>query len=588
MKELSISKNKSKIRFTFSILLFFIISLFTACDNFLFNGNLKELITEDIGTNISFFEYNDESSQHIDKTFIIGKTVSSKDFPEFLHEETMIVGWQYLKNPRTASTEMPSNYYLNERAYISTIYVSPEPAYLYAVWKKKCTITFVTGCDVQLAPYVLPEGYTVPFEDYNKWGQNLTKPKYAFRNWYLDAECTQEFDYNEPVMGNITLYAKWVEQITVTYHSNDGTNRTQSNTYDVGTSAYVEDCYFGERSGYGFVCWTIDPAQNTPDPENHVIYKYFDDLTEPLTTDINLYAVWSTDVITITYKENCNIPGIAQNRTRLVHYGKGAHVPIGRYFTEYGWDMIYYDWNKTGYEIKGFDFSASATKENMQFKYEWGSYVNKTSGLRYYLITSDITLYAVWDAKTYNIHFMCEENDPSGFTYQYQYESCEIDYNTRIPRPVNDPVRNGYTFDNWYIQEWNYSTQESTYKLYDFSTIVNEDSFGNSPDIYLYGLFTEGGTSTGNIAANISFSESPESDISGLVTGPTETATNSITFTAASGYDEYRWYLDDQSLSTTETFTIDTSGLAQGNYNVMLVVKSGEDYYSWQGTLTKS
>ena len=320
MKELSISKNKSKIRFTLSILLFFIISLFTACDSFLFNGNLKELITEDIGTNISFFEYNDESSQHIDKTFIIGKTVSSKDFPEFLHEETMIVGWQYLKNPRTASTEMPSNYFLNERAYISTIYVSPEPAYLYAVWKKKCTITFVTGCDVQLAPYVLPEGYTVPFEDYNKWNQNLTKPKYAFRNWYLDEECTQEFDYNEPVMGNITLYAKWVEQVTVTYHSNDGRNRTSVFTNDVGTeNFYVDDYCFGERSGYGFVGWAESASATTPK-------YYYSDNISVLTEDINLYAVWSTDVITITYKENCNISGIAQNRTRQVHYGKGAQI----------------------------------------------------------------------------------------------------------------------------------------------------------------------------------------------------------------------------------------------------------------------
>lgn len=579
MKELSISKNKSKIRFTLSILLFFIISLFTACDTFLFNGNLKELITEDIGTNISFFEYNDESSQHIDKTFIIGKTVSSKDFPEFLHEETMIVGWQYLKNPRTASTEMPSNYFLNERAYISTIYVSPEPAYLYAVWKKKCTITFVTGCDVQLAPYVLPEGYTVPFEDYNKWGQNLTKPKYAFRNWYLDAECTQEFDYNEPVMGNITLYAKWVEQITVTYHSNDGTNRTDKRVYDVFSDVYIDDYCLGERSGYGFVGWARSASASTPD-------YYFDNTIPNITQDINLYAVWSTDVITITYKENCNISGIAQNRTRLVHYGKGAHVPIGRYFTETSWNWIYYDWAKTGYEIKGFDFSASATVNTMHFN-PWGNYNNGSVVLSYYELVSDITLYAVWGAKTYNVHFLCEETDPSGLTYQYQYEYCEVDYNTAIPRPANNPVRSGYTFDNWYIKEWNNYTDGFIYKLYDFSTIVNENTFGLNPDIWIYAKFTEGGAIIGNINATITL-ENIESDIPDIVTGPTETGTNLVTFTAASGYDEYRWYLDDQSLSTTETFTIDTSGLAQGNYTVMLVVKRGEDYYSWQGTLTKS
>ncbi len=577
MKELSISKNKSKIRFTLSILLFFIISLFTACDSFLFNGNLKELITEDIGTNISFFEYNDESSQHIDKTFIIGKTVSSKDFPEFLHEETMIVGWQYLKNPRTASTEMPSNYFLNERAYISTIYVSPEPAYLYAVWKKKCTITFVTGCDVQLAPYVLPEGYTVPFEDYNKWSQNLTKPKYAFRNWYLDEECTQEFDYNEPVMGNITLYAKWVEQVTVTYHSNDGRNRTSVFTNDVGTeNFYVDDYCFGVRSGYGFVGWAESASATTPK-------YYYSDNISVLTEDINLYAVWSTDVITITYKENCNISGIAQNRTRQVHYGKGAHVPIGRYFTETSWNWIYYDWAKTGYEIKGFDFSASATVD-LPFS-PWGYYNNSSGGLSYYELTSDITLYAIWGAKTYSIHFLCEETDPSGFTYQYQYEYCEIDYNTRIPRPVNDPVRNGYTFDNWYIQEWNYSTQESTYKLYDFSTIVNEETFGNSPDIYLYGLFTEGGSTTGIFDASISFYADPEQDISVTVTQSSST----YIFTADPGYESYQWTLDGSTQSSTgNILEVDTSSLYVGIHDLYLKAKdSYGNWYSYYGKITK-
>lgn len=577
MKDFSISKNKSKIRITLFLLLCLIISFFTACDNLLFNEKLKEIISDDIGTSFSFFEYDDESSQHIDKTYIIGKTVSSKDFPEFLHEETMIVGWQYLKNPNTDSTEMPSNYYLNERDYISSINVSPEPAYLYAVWKKKCTITFVTGCDVQLEPYVLPEGYTVPSEDYVKWNENLEKPKFVFRDWYLDEDCTLPFDYNEPIMSNITLYAKWVEQITVTYHSNDGTNRTDKRVYDVFSDVYIEDYCFGESSGYGFVGWAKSASATTPD-------YYFDNNIINITQDVDLYAVWSTDIITITYKENCNIPGITQNRTRQVHYGKGAHVPIGRYFNEYSWNWIYYDWNKTGYEIKGFDFSASATVDSMQFN-PWGYYNNGSGGLSYYELTSDITLYAVWGAKTYSIHFLCEETDPSGFTYQYQYEYCEIDYNTAIPRPATDPVRPGYTFDNWYIQEWNYSTQESTYKLYDFSTIVNEETFGNSPDIYLYGLFTEGGSNIGNFDASISFYADPEQDISVTVTQSSST----YIFTADPGYESYQWTLDGSTQSSTgNILEVDTSSLYVGIHDLYLKAKdSYGNWYSYYGKITK-
>ena len=38
---------------------------------------------------------------------------------------------------------------------------------------------------------------------------NPTKSGYAFDGWYKDADLTQPFDWNSPVTGNITLYAKW-------------------------------------------------------------------------------------------------------------------------------------------------------------------------------------------------------------------------------------------------------------------------------------------------------------------------------------------------------------------------------------------
>ncbi len=576
MKDFSISKNKSKIRITLFLLLCLIISSFTACDNLLFNEKLKEIISEDIGTSFSFFEYDDESSQHIDKTYIIGKTVSSKDFPEFLHEETMIVGWQYLKNPNTDSTEMPSNYYLNERDYISSINVSPEPAYLYAVWKKKCTITFVTGCDVQLEPYVLPEGYTVPSEDYVKWNENLKKPKFVFRDWYLDEDCTELFDYTIPVTGNITLYAKWVEQITVTYHSNDGKNRTNVYTNDVDTFFFIDDCFFGERSGYGFVGWAESASATTPD------YYYSDNISN-LTKDMDLYAVWSTDVVTITYKENCNIPGIVENRTRQVHYGKGAHACIGRFYVDNGWDLIYYDWNKTGYEIKGYDFSASSTKPKYN---KWG--YNEDEVSQYYLLNSDITLYAIWGAKQYEVYFVWEETDPSGITYQpwcYVDLPLLIDYNTAIPRPATDPVRPGYTFEDWYIREWNYITQDYEYKLYDFSTILNEENFGLNTEIRIFAQFTEGGSNIGNFDASISFYADPEQDISVTVTQSSST----YIFTADPGYESYQWTLDGSTQSSTgNILEVDTSSLYVGIHDLYLKAKdSYGNWYSYYGKITK-
>lgn len=40
---------------------------------------------------------------------------------------------------------------------------------------------------------------------------NPTRSGYRFDGWFTDADLTQAFDWNKPITGNITLYAKWTE-----------------------------------------------------------------------------------------------------------------------------------------------------------------------------------------------------------------------------------------------------------------------------------------------------------------------------------------------------------------------------------------
>jgi len=37
---------------------------------------------------------------------------------------------------------------------------------------------------------------------------------YAFLGWYSDETYTKEFDFNEPIMGDITVYIKWEQMIS--------------------------------------------------------------------------------------------------------------------------------------------------------------------------------------------------------------------------------------------------------------------------------------------------------------------------------------------------------------------------------------
>ena len=55
-----------------------------------------------------------------------------------------------------------------------------------------------------------------------------TADGYEFEGWYIDAACTEKYDFNDPITGNITLYAKWLEIFTVTWMVN-GSEYTKGN-----------------------------------------------------------------------------------------------------------------------------------------------------------------------------------------------------------------------------------------------------------------------------------------------------------------------------------------------------------------------
>ena len=467
--------------------------LFSGCDGFSFsdidfNGDIRVQLDEDIGVTYSFYEYPDLTSQHIDKRLITGKTVSDSIFPEYVHEDTLLVGWQYLCNSDTGSTELPPYFSYNQKNYISSIRPGITDESLYAVWKKKCTITFVTNWPgVEIAPVILPEG------DLLDWPQVEPQGRYRLWDWYTDPELTQYYNFSEPVTGDLTLYAHWVEVRNITYHKNDGSDETQQWEYRKDVDSEVAYCMFGERSGYGFLGWS--------DTASGGVTKWSGD-TIRVTDDIHLYAVWTNQIVTITYVD---IYGVFPNKT--AHMGKGAHYSVGRVMSDQGnW---YTDlgevWVTAGKMVYGYDESSSVSLVN--------GYPNCT-----------YNRWGWYDA----------DPDPS----------------------------------NW---------QGSNY------IVINNDK-----TFYVYwdDMIVEGG----DVNTDFEFEESPDSDIPGLVSGPTSTSGGSVTFTATSGYSEYRWYFDGayQPSSTSNTFTMSTSSLLPGDYTVMLVVKDGTEYYSWQGTLTKN
>jgi uncharacterized repeat protein (TIGR02543 family) len=124
-------------------------------------------------------------------------------------------------------------------------------------------------------------------------GEKVAKPKdpvkegFEFAGWYKDSEHTEEFDFDTPITGNITLYAKWDPLIKVTFVANGG--QVFLGDEEVNYIYLKPDSLLPEltvqKKGHNFVGWFSDPD----------LTEAFD-LETPISEEITLYAAWEEAV----------------------------------------------------------------------------------------------------------------------------------------------------------------------------------------------------------------------------------------------------------------------------------------------------
>ena len=136
---------------------------------------------------------------------------------------------------------------------------------------------------------------------------------------------------------------------------------------------------------------------------------------------------------TVTFETN----GGSAVESQVVDNGAQASVPTS---------------SKEGYTLVGWYTDEALTNE-----YDFAT-----------AVTEDITLYAKWDVKTYDVTF--NVNGGSAVTKQ------TINHNEKVSKPT-DPTKDGYTFGGWY-------TDVECTQAYDFNSNVTED-------LSLYAKWTE-------------------------------------------------------------------------------------------------
>jgi uncharacterized repeat protein (TIGR02543 family) len=280
---------------------------------------------------------------------------------------------------------------------------------LYAKWLEKVTVTFDSNGGSPVKSQEIAIGSRPEYPD------EPQKSGKAFDGWYTNKELTKEYDFDEPVTKDTTLYAKWKNAYTVTFNTNGG---SQVDPIKVGEG----DKFWGPgkdpvKAGYGFVGWYTDEALTKP-------YKPYS-LT--VTKDITIYAKWSAPFY-VTYKLNDG---------QVLYQDVVGEGATSDYYPEV---------EKEGYELDYWYVDQNCTEP-----YNTSTPVSK-----------DITLYAKW-LKEYKVQF-----DPNGGSFgDWENKYLLAAEGQNVDKP-HDPTKSGYALVGWY-------TDKALTKPYDFNAPVTHD-----------------------------------------------------------------------------------------------------------------
>ncbi|MFA6719415.1 MAG: InlB B-repeat-containing protein, partial [Prevotella sp.] len=149
--------------------------------------------------------------------------------------------------------------------------------YCYAKWTiNTYTVTYDSNSGSPVEPQTVA------------YGETATKPNdpallgHLFAGWYTDDDTFEApFDFETPIVDNITLYAKWNEAVTVTFDSNGGSD-VEAQVIAKGEKATKPDD--PELENNVFAGWFYDDVDFTDE---------VDFLVDIFEADDTLYAKWT-------------------------------------------------------------------------------------------------------------------------------------------------------------------------------------------------------------------------------------------------------------------------------------------------------
>ena len=313
--------------------------------------------------------------------------------------------------------------------------------------KEKYKVIFETNGGEPLAPVEVEWGVEY------KVDVTPTKIGYSFKGWYFDAGLTNPVTEDIIIEGDVSLFAKWeINQYTITFDTNGG-NEMTSIKANYNTELKLDDPV---KRGYEFQGWYIDED----------LKEKFDDKIPG--EDITVYAKWKECKLSIIFNANASDVTGEMGKPTFNTEDEKLNLPESTYVRE---GYIFKGWSRTPNGIVEFENKANISSLLDESK--------------------EVTLYAVWEAKEYEIHFVS-----NGLAYG---EDIKVKYDQNIVLPQTNPTKDGHEFLGWgqyklttdsvFAENKVYYTYDLTSKIYSVSDVTIGEAI-NANTYYEATVFT--------------------------------------------------------------------------------------------------
>jgi len=230
---------------------------------------------------------------------------------------------------------------------------------------------------------------------------------YTLTNWYKDPELTDVYDFDSPVVGELDLYAKWIDsrpQYTISFITQGAPEMEDVHVYEGDVPVKPDDPTY---TGHEFLGWYED-----------ALYLQEFDWTRQVFDNYTLYAKWRETTptpppITDTYTVSFNSHGGSNVATQEVDSGNKATKP-------------------TTPTRDGFDFIGWYLEDTYETPYNFNTPV-----------TANLELHAKWEEVATKFTVTFDSN--GGTTVSAQ----EVVSGNKVTRP-EDPTYLDYVFTGWY------------------------------------------------------------------------------------------------------------------------------------------